>query len=112
MDEGVIIVTTENIPGYSVKKHVGVVWGTSARSRSVAFEIIALVKSLVGGEINSYKKLMNAGRHEAIRSLAKNAKELGANAVTGMSFGSTQIVPATLDIYAYGTAVIVEKNRK
>jgi uncharacterized protein YbjQ (UPF0145 family) len=71
---------------------------------------MALSKSLMGGEINQYKKLLNEGRNDNVQTLIKNAELLGANAVLGVRFGSTQILPATLDLFAYGTAVVVEPD--
>lgn len=107
----VLISTTESLPGYRVVSYKGLVWSSSARSRHIGSDLMALVKSLMGGEIHQYKKLLNEGRNEGVQGLVKNAEMLGANAVVGVRFGSTQIIPATLDLFAYGTAVVVEPER-
>lgn len=104
----VLIATTESIPGYRIVSYKGLVWSSSARSRHIGSDVMAMLKSLMGGEIHQYKKLLNEGRNEGVQGLVKNAEMLGANAVIGVRFGSTQIIPATLDLFAYGTAVVVE----
>lgn len=106
----VIITTTDSIPGHKIVKYLGLVWSSTARSKHLGWDLIAMGKALVGGEISSYRKMMNEGRNDVARGLAENAKKLGANAVIGMRLGTTQIMPATLEIFAYGTAVLVEKE--
>lgn len=107
----VLISTTETLPGYIITEYKGLVWSSSARSRHIGSDLMAMSKSLVGGEIHQYKKLLNEGRNDVVQGLVKNAELIGANAVVGLRFGSTQIVPATLDLFAYGTAVVIQPER-
>ncbi len=103
----VLISTTDSIPGYKTVEYKGLVWSSSARSKHIGSDFAALGTSLFGGEITQYKKLLNEGRNDMVQGIVKNAELIGANAVVGVRFGTTQIMPATLDIFAYGTAVVI-----
>lgn len=112
MAEHVTIVTTESVPGARIKAYKGMVWASSARSKNVFGDIAATLRLLGGGEIKAYTQLANEARMDVLRRLADNARKLKANAVVGTRFGSTQLMPGTLDIFAYGTAVVIEKERR
>ena len=103
-----IITTTENIPEARVVKTLGQVFGLTVRSRSLGGNIVALLKSLVGGEIRSYVKLNEDARRQAIDRMVQNAASMGANAVTMMRFDSTEMGRSMSEIVAYGTARVVE----
>ena len=103
-----IITTTENIPEARVVRTLGQVFGLTVRSRSLGGNIVALLKSLVGGEIRSYVKLNEDARRQAIDRMVQNAAAMGANAVTMMRFDSTEMGRSMSEIVAYGTARVVE----
>ena len=105
-----IIVTTENISGYKVKEVKGQVFGLIVRSRGLGGNIIAGLRSLVGGEIHEYTQMLEDARKQAIDRLVKNAAAMGANAVVMMRFDSSEIGQNMSEVLAYGTAVIVEKE--
>jgi len=104
----VIVTTTENIPGYRVTRVIGQVFGLTVRSRGVGGNVAASLKSLVGGEIRSYTKLLEDARREAIDRLVETATAAGANAVVMMRFDSSEMGQTMSEIVAYGTAVVVE----
>lgn len=110
-DTHVTIVTTDILPGRRISKYKGLVWASSARSKNVLADMKAAFRLLGGGEIKAYTELANEARLDVLKRLADNAKKLGANAIIGTRFGSTQILPGTLDIFAYGTAVVAEKGK-
>ena len=103
-----IITTTENIPEARVVRTLGQVFGLTVRSRSLGGNIVAVLKSLVGGEIRSYVKLNEDARRQAIDRMVQNAAAMGANAVTMMRFDSTEMGRSMSEIVAYGTARVVE----
>lgn len=103
-----VVTTTENIPEARVVKTLGQVFGLTVRSRSLGGNIVALLKSLVGGEIRSYVKLNEDARRQAIDRMVQNAAAMGANAVTMMRFDSTEMGKSMSEIVAYGTARVVE----
>ncbi len=105
-----IITTTEIIPGHKTESYCGVVWATCVRSKHLGHDMLAMLKSLKGGDIRSYENLTDNARADVLKKLERNAKDMGANAVVGMRFGTTAVMPGTIEVYAYGTAVKVKKG--
>jgi uncharacterized protein YbjQ (UPF0145 family) len=103
-----MVTTTENIPGYRVSNVIGQVFGLTVRSRGVGGNVAAGLKSLVGGEIRSYTKLLEDARRQAIDRMVENATAAGANAVVMMRFDSSEMGQTMSEIVAYGTGVVVE----
>jgi uncharacterized protein YbjQ (UPF0145 family) len=103
-----IVTTTENIPGTTVVRTLGHVFGLTVRSRSLGGNIAAGLKSLAGGEIRSYVKLNEDSRRQALDRMVENAAAMGANAVTMMRFDSTEMGKTMSEIVAYGTARVIE----
>lgn len=105
-----IVVTTENIEGYKIVEVKGPAFGLIVRSRGLGGDIMAGLKSLVGGEIKQYTVMLEDSRKEAMDRLIKNAHGMGANAIVMMRFDSGQLGGNMSEIVAYGTAVVVEKE--
>ncbi|MBS0473176.1 MAG: YbjQ family protein [Proteobacteria bacterium] len=103
-----LITTTENVAGRKVKTSLGEVFGVVVRSRGLGGNIMAGLRSIVGGEIHEYTRLLEETRRQAIDRMVKNATAMGANAVVMMRFDSSEIGQAMSEIVAYGTAVILE----
>jgi uncharacterized protein YbjQ (UPF0145 family) len=103
-----IVVTTENIPGYRVVDVKGQCFGVVVRSRGLGGNIMAGLRSLAGGEIHEYTELLEDARRSAIDRLVQNATVMGANAVLTMRFDSSEIGQTMSEIVAYGTAAIIE----
>lgn len=109
MPDEIIVVSTPYLPGYRIAKTIGFTWGLIVRSRGLGRNITAGLRSLAGGEIHEYTELLNQSREQALNRLKRHAKELGANAVIGVQFDSSEISYMT-ELFAYGTAVVVEKE--
>lgn len=105
-----IVVTTENIPGYKVSEVKGEVFGLIVRSRGLGGNIMASLRSLIGGEIHEYTAMLEDARQQAIDRLISNATAMGANAIVMMRFDSSEIGQSMSEVLAFGTAVIIEKN--
>jgi uncharacterized protein YbjQ (UPF0145 family) len=103
-----IVTTTEKIAGYRTKQSLGQVFGVVVRSRGLGGNIVASLRSLVGGEIHEYTQLLEETRRQAVDRMVRNATTMGANAVAMMRFDSSEIGQTMSEIVAYGTAVIVE----
>lgn len=103
-----IIVTTENIPGFRVTRVLGPAFGLTVRSRGLGGNIAASFRSLTGGEVKSYVILLEDARRQALDRLAQTAAAMGANAVAMMRYDSSEIGQTMSEIVAYGTAVVVE----
>lgn len=105
-----IIATSENICGHHVTKTKGEVFGLVVRSRGIGGNVMAGLRSLVGGEINEYTQMLDQARRHAIDRMVENAEAMGANAIVAMRFDSSEIGQTMSEIVAYGTAVVVAKD--
>jgi uncharacterized protein YbjQ (UPF0145 family) len=103
-----IMVTTDFVPGKTIKKTFGLVRGNTIRARHIGKDITAALRNIVGGEIRDYTKMMAESREQALDRMVEEAKELGANAVLNIRFATSMIMQSASEILAYGTAVIVE----
>jgi uncharacterized protein YbjQ (UPF0145 family) len=103
-----LVATSERVAGYRVTKTLGQVFGVVVRSRGLGGNIIASLRSLVGGEIHEYTQLLEQTRRMAVDRLVKNATAMGANGVIMMRFDSSEIGQTMSEIVAYGTAVVLE----
>jgi uncharacterized protein YbjQ (UPF0145 family) len=104
-----LVVTTENIPGHRVTEIMGQCFGVVVRSRGLGGNIMAGLRSIVGGEIHEYTQVLEEARRHAIDRLVKNAGTMGANAVLMMRFDSAEIGETMSEIVAYGTAAVIER---
>jgi uncharacterized protein YbjQ (UPF0145 family) len=101
-----MIVTTGNdVPGKQIVEFLGVVRGVIVRSPSISQGILGGLKSIVGGNIDSYAKVCDKARQDAYELMMEHAEELGADAVIGMRYDATEFAQATTEVLAYGTAV-------
>ncbi|MEX2369135.1 MAG: YbjQ family protein [Candidatus Paceibacterota bacterium] len=100
-----ITTTTETIAGKRIVKHLGMVRGNTVRARHIGSDIGAGLKSLVGGKIGGYIKVMTQARDEATDEMLKDAERLGADAVVNIRYATSQVMPQAAEILAYGTAV-------
>lgn len=103
-----IVTTSSLIAGKEVKETFGVVRGNTIRARHLGKDILAVLKNIVGGEIEEYTKLMAESREQSIDRMIENAKELGANAIIDTRFSTSYIMANAAEILVYGTAVYVE----
>lgn len=111
MNDSIIAVTTNDIPGYEVVEVYGEVFGVLTRSRNMLSGLGASLKSIVGGEIGAYTKLLSDSRIEATERMKQAAAAKGANAVLAMRFDTGDIGGTMNEVAAYGTAVkIVPKQ--
>ncbi len=107
----VIVTTTNEVAGYRIVRHLGVVRGITVRSRSVIGNICAGIQSLFGGNISIYTDLAEKAREEAFDLMVQHAQSAGANAIIGMLYDANDIADGITEVLAYGTAVIVEPVR-
>ena len=100
-----IVCTTENVPGHKVVRVLGQCFGVVVRSRGLGGNIAASLRSIVGGEITEYTRLVEDTRRQALDRLIANAVAMGGNAVVMMRFDSGSIGQTMNEVVAYGTAV-------
>jgi uncharacterized protein YbjQ (UPF0145 family) len=103
-----IVTTTNDIAGYRITRHLGVVRGITVRSRSVIGNIGAGIQSLFGGNITIYTELAEKAREEAFNLMVEHAASAGANAIVAMRYDANEITDGITEVLAYGSAVVVE----
>lgn len=103
-----LIVTTNDVPGYRIVKTLGLVRGITVRSRNIVSDAIGGLQSMLGGRVGAYVKLAEASRAEAYEELVAHAQGMGANAVIAMRYEANEIMEGVTEVLAYGTAVVIE----
>ena len=102
--------TAFELPGYRATRSFGVVRGIIVRSRSVIGNFGASLQSLFGGNITLYSDFCERAREDAYNLMLTHAGQLGANAVIGVRYDATEIMPGITEVLCYGTAVFVEAS--
>jgi uncharacterized protein YbjQ (UPF0145 family) len=103
-----MVTTAFELPNYRVVQNLGVVRGIVVRSRNVFATIGASLQTIVGGNITVWTRLCEDTRSDAFDIMIQHATEIGANAVIGARYDTTEISAGVTEVLAYGTAVIVE----
>jgi uncharacterized protein YbjQ (UPF0145 family) len=102
-----IIATAPYVAGYRVTETRGQVFGLVVRSRGLGGNLLASLRSVVGGEIHEYTSLLEDTRRQAIDRMVQNATLVGANGIISMRFDSSGLAGTMSEIVAYGTAVVL-----
>ena len=104
-----ILTTTENIPGKRIVRTIGLVKGNTIRARHMGRDILAFLRTIVGGEITDYTKAIAEAREQALDRMIESAAEQGANAIVCTRFTTSSIMQGAAEILAFGTAVVLEE---
>lgn len=104
-----MITTAFELPGYRVVENLGIVRGIIVRSRSVVGSFLGGLQSLFGGNITIYTDLCEQARSDTYRDMLAHARQRRANAIIGMRYDATEIMPGLTEVLCYGTAVVVER---
>lgn len=99
------LITTETIKGREIVEVLGLVRGNTIRARHMGRDIMAGLRNIVGGEIKEYTRMLSQARNQAVERMVEEAEELGADAIIGMRFTTSQTMSGAAEILAYGTAV-------
>jgi uncharacterized protein YbjQ (UPF0145 family) len=100
-----IMVTTETVPGRQVKESLGLVRGSTIRAKHIGKDLLAGLRTLVGGEIKEYTEMLVESRNESVRRMEAHAEKLGADAIVNVRFVTSQVMAGAAELLAYGTAV-------
>jgi uncharacterized protein YbjQ (UPF0145 family) len=103
--------TAFEIKGYEISRNLGVVRGILVRSRSIFGTIGASFQTLLGGNITILSELCEKTRQEAFDIMVQHAEHLGANAIIGIRYESTEIFQGVTEVLCYGTAVFLENKK-
>ncbi len=100
-----LIVTSETVAGRAIAETLGLVRGNTIRARHVGRDIMAGLRGIVGGEIKDYTVMLDKARDQAAERMVHQAESLGADAIVGVRFTTSQTMSGAAEILAYGTAV-------
>jgi uncharacterized protein YbjQ (UPF0145 family) len=109
MGEVLILVTMPMIPKYKVEQVLGVIYGSSTRTRGAGGRIISGIQVFTGGKSTAYTEEIEKARKEALEDLKNEARKLGANGVLRIDFETAEILEGFINVTAYGTAVKLKK---
>lgn len=104
-----IITTQDVIEEKKIVETLGMVKGNTIRARHVGKDILAGLRSIVGGEIEEYTKVFAEAREQALHRMVEEAREKGADAVVCLRFSTSTVMQGAAELLAYGTAVKLEK---
>lgn len=99
------VVNTSFIPGKVIKEDFGIVKGTVVQSKNIGKDILASLKTIIGGEIKDYTEMLETAREEATNRMIKEAEKLDADAIINVRYGSSSVMNNAAEIIVYGTAV-------
>lgn len=105
-----LLTNLEYVPDQRIIKHLGLVQGSTVRSKHAGRDFMAGLKNLVGGELKGYTELLNESREEATQRMMEQARQLGANAVLNVRYSTSSVAAGAAEIFAYGTAVVLETS--
>lgn len=100
------------LPGARIVKHVGIVQGSTVRTKHAGKDFLAGIKNMFGGELHAYTELLEESRQEAIDRMKDQARAKGANAILNVRFSTSAITAGAAEILAYGTAVVLKTPEK
>lgn len=97
--------TCETIPSHQISEHLGIVCGNTVRAKHVGRDIMAGLKTLVGGEVGGYTEMLQESRNQATDRMVAQAKAMGADAIVNVRFTTSQVAQGMSEMLAFGTAV-------
>ena len=103
-----LVSNMEVIPQRTVLKHLGLVQGSTVRAKHAGRDIMAGLKNIFGGELVAYTELMTEAREEATERMIAQAESLGANALLNIRFATSSVAQGAAELFAYGTAVVLD----
>jgi uncharacterized protein YbjQ (UPF0145 family) len=110
MDDEILITTMNDVPGYRITDVHGEVFGLVTRSRNLFSNIGAGLRTLVGGEVRGWTKLLTRSREQAIERMKEATTERGGNAIIAMRFDASELGAGITEVVAYGTAVTLRRE--
>jgi len=104
-----LVATTNELAGYRITAHIGMVRGVTVRSRSVVGNLGGAIQSIFGGNLSIYTDLAEHARQEAYDLMVSHAQRAGADAVVAMRYDANEIMDGITEVLCYGTAVKAER---
>lgn len=110
MQGSIIVSTTYDVQGRRIRDYKGIVRGITVRAPTITQGILGGLKSIIGGRIGAYTEMCEQARQAAYDLMVQHARELGANAILGVSFDASEVASksSATEVLCYGTAVVLE----
>jgi uncharacterized protein YbjQ (UPF0145 family) len=108
--QGLLLVTTDTVPGYRIVRVLGLVRGNTVRTRNIGVDFFAGLRTLVGGEVGGYTTMLAQSREQALDRLRAECLSLRGNAVVGLRMTTSTVMQGAAEMMAYGTAVVIESE--
>lgn len=106
-----LISNIESIPGQRIVRHLGLVQGNTVRAKHLGKDILAGFKNIFGGELKAYTELLGEAREEAVARMVEHAQAIGGNGVINVRFSTSSVTAGAAELFAYGTAVVLEADQ-
>ncbi len=100
-----ILTTSDKIPGREIRETLGLVRGSTIKAKHIGKDILAALRSIVGGEIKEYTEALNEAREISTKRMIEEAEKLGADAIVCVRFTTSQVMTGAAELLVYGTAV-------
>ena len=108
--EKILITTQDEFADYKITQTLGMVKGNTIRARHIGKDIMAGLRTIVGGEITEYTKMLAESREQSLDRMIAQAKEMGADGIVCMRFTTSAVMQGSAELLAYGTAIKLEKK--
>jgi len=108
--ENILVTTQDEFADYQITETIGLVKGNTIRARHIGKDIMASLRTIVGGEITEYTKMLAESREQSLDRMIENAKQLGADGIVCLRFTTSAVMQGSAELLAYGTAVKLEKR--
>ena len=105
-----LIINSDHPQGYKITEYLGTVRGNTVRAKNIGKDIMAALRSIIGGEVKEYTEMLIESRAEAVSRMTKHAEELGADAIVNVRFVTSQVMAGAAELLAYGTAVKIVRE--
>jgi len=105
-----LLTTQDRFDDHTIQKTLGLVRGNTIRAKHIGKDIVAGLRTIIGGEIREYSKMLSESREEAIERMTKNAEALGADGIVGIRFTTSNVIQGAAELLAYGTAVKLKRK--
>ena len=105
-----LLTTQDNFEDFDIKETIGLVRGNTIRARHIGKDILAGLRTIVGGEISEYTKMLAESREQAIDRMKDEASKLGADGIVCIRFTTSAVMTGSAELLAYGTAVKLQKK--
>jgi len=105
-----LVTTQDELSDYQITKTLGLVKGNTIRARHIGKDILAALRSMVGGEISEYTKMIAESREQALDRMIEQAQEMEADGIVCVRYTTTAVLSGSAELFVYGTAVKLDKN--